>query len=666
MATAAARFSHLRRARQSSSLSLLFLPRVLTPHRPPLSPLPPPPPSPTTSFSPTTAATSLAYLGSFNLRLFSTRSSDDREPETESFGVDLSGDSTNSSELLKVISEISDGCGEESPILPIRAVISILDAFHEFSAFPWWMTIASSTLVLRIILLFPLVFTLHKVKRIGEFAPKLPPPFPPPFSGKSYIRQFLFFQKKRKAVGCPSYVWPLVPFIVQVPCFFLWMFSIRKMSLNGHPGFNSGGALWFQNLTELSHGYSGFIFPVMIASLHYIIVQRSFRNPLVEETRDIFDLLAKYYKRYLDFLTIPIFFIGLGIPQGSQLYWITNSSLTLFQHFALRHPAVLAKLGLLDKNSQKAASEAIRASRTNPLDTLALQDNSPTAATSQTVSPDKSKMDSPEKWHKLPVEDMSPEQLTALAIPFLNSNDKESAIPLLKLVLDKDPEHTRALVLMGRLLLLKNIDAEANEYLERAISKLSLDGHPTDAEDIDLLILSSQWAGVACERQGKRAESLVHFERVANMEEPEDPASKRYYFEGLLLLASTLFDAGQKDEAAKYLRLIVAYNPAYRKFLDQCEQEDDADITSDLTNSRRELPKEMEEAFDEWQSHVLDVTEYDCAEDMLKKIGHLMRNMLACGKLDVEVGQDIVRLTDTDPDEDICLGPFKRVGHRTR
>lgn len=87
--------------------------------------------------------------------------------------------------------------------------------------------------------------------------------------------------------------------------------------------------------------------------------------------------------------------------------------------------------------------------------------------------------------------------------------------------------------------------------------------------------------------QGKRAEGFVHFERVANMEEPEDPACKAHYFNGLLLLASTLYDAGQKAEAAKYLRLVVAYKPTYRRFLDACEQ--DEDIANDLANSRREL-----------------------------------------------------------------------------
>ncbi|MCI40017.1 ALBINO3-like protein, partial [Trifolium medium] len=49
----------------------------------------------------------------------------------------------------------------------------------------------------------------------------------------------------------------------------------------------------------------------------------------------------------------------------------------------------------------------------------------------------------------------------------------------------------------------------------------------------------------------------------------------------------TLYDGGQKAEAAKYLRLVVAYNPGYKKFLEQCEQDDD--LTSDLARSRREL-----------------------------------------------------------------------------
>ncbi|XP_022635656.1 ALBINO3-like protein 2, chloroplastic isoform X2 [Vigna radiata var. radiata] len=538
MPTAAVLFSRLRQTRPSSSLSLLYVPRVLSSRRP--SPLP---------ASALPSSPTLAFFDAFHSRAFSTRSSDERELGLNSFGVD----SQVNSELLKAIADTS-GSGEEDAVFPVRVLISMFDSFHELSGFPWWLTIVSSTLALRIAILFPLVLTLHKLKRIGEFFPKLPPPFPPPFSGKSYIRQFLLFQKKRKASGCPSYVWPLVPFIVQ------------------------GGALWFRNLTELSHGYSGFIFPFLIAGLHYINVQISFGKPVVAEARNIFELLAKYYKRYLDFLTLPLAFVGFCIPQGSQLYWVTNSSFTLIQQITLRHPAVVAMLGLQDKNSQKVAIEKIGASKTAP--SPGIQDNIPIEA----FSAEKSSLNSPEKWHRIPIEEMSPKELTALAVPFLSSNDKESAIPLLKLALDKDPEYVRALVLMGRILLLKHANEEAIEYFECAISKLSFAGYPTDAEELDLLILSSQWAGVACERQGKRNEGRTHFERIANMEEPEDPTSKGYYFDGLLLLASTLFDAGQKAEAAKYLRLVVVHKPAYKKFLDQCEQDDD--IASDLASRR--------------------------------------------------------------------------------
>ncbi|KAL1360534.1 hypothetical protein HN51_005927 [Arachis hypogaea] len=571
MATAAALFNNIRRSRQLTSLSLLSVPRVLTSQRHVPSHPPPPPLSTHPSLS---RAPPFAFLGT---RAFSTHFPGDSQRDADSLRVESEVDS----ELLRAIGDAAStgGGGEDDRIFPVRTLISMLDAYHDVSGFPWWIIIVSSTLALRIVLLFPLVLTLHKVKRIAEFFPKLPPPIPPPFSGKSYRRQFQFFQKKRKEVGCPSYVWPLLPIITQLPCFFLWMISIRKMSLDGHPGFSCGGALWFQNLTELSHDYSGFIFPILIASLHYINVQISFRKPVVEEARDIFDLLAKYYKWYLDFLTLPIAFIGFCIPQGSQLYWATNSSLTLIQHYALRHPVVLAKLGLQDNKSQKAA----------------IEEGGDSKATKEFLSPGNNPIDSPEKWHKFPIEEMSPEALVALAIPFMNSNDKESAIPLLKHALDKDPQYVRALVLMGRILLLKQSNDEANEYFERAISKLYHAGLPTDAEDLDLLILSSQWAGTACERQGKKAEGRVHFERIANMEEPRDPTSKRYYFDGLLLLASSLYDEGNKEEAAKYLRLVVAYNPSYQKFLDQCERNDDDDdgddddIVTDLANSRREL-----------------------------------------------------------------------------
>ncbi|WRX25195.1 hypothetical protein QQP08_017682 [Theobroma cacao] len=306
----------------------------------------------------------------------------------------------------------------------------------------------------------------------------VPSPLPSTMSGRSYIDQILHFRKERKAIGCPSFLWFLAPFFSQVPCLLLWVTSIRRMSLDNHPGFDSGGALWFQNLTELPHGVLGPIFPFLIASLHYINVQISFGTSSVKKADP---LLAKVYKFYLDFLTLPFFGIGFLIPQGSLVYWVTNSSLSLIQQLTLKHPAVRAKLGLPDK------------------DALATVENSEESSTAGTPS-----VEPPSKQRRIAVQNLSPKELLALSIKHLSREEKDLAISLLKLALDKDPEHVKAMVVMGQTLMQKGLLVEASEYLEHAISKLSLSGHLTEVEDVDHLILSSQWAGVVYMKQVKQ------------------------------------------------------------------------------------------------------------------------------------------------------------------
>ncbi|GMH10362.1 hypothetical protein Nepgr_012203 [Nepenthes gracilis] len=455
----------------------------------------------------------------------------------------------------------ADAGNVEDPILPISAVISLLDGYHDLAGLPWWIIIASSTLALRLGLLPLLILQLHKMKRIGKLFPKLPPPFPPPFSGRGFINQFSLFQRERKAIGCPSYLWFLASFTVQVPCFFLWMASIRKMSLDHHPGFDVGGILWFQNLTEYPHGVLGPIFPILIAGLHFFNVQISFRSSTVGKETGLFSLLAKYYKYYLNLLTFPLFFIGFCVPQGSLVYWVTNSSLTLIQQLSLQHPAIRAKLGLPNKEALREAPIPKR-----PILESRLSD----------IPSSK----------KISVHNLSPIELLNLSIQFLAEGNKDGAIPILRLAIDKDPEYVRALIVMGQVLLQKGLEAEATEFLERAISKIFLVDQRTDIEGVDNLILASQWAGAACIRQGKNAEGLVHLERVASMEEPEDSKIKAHYYDGLLLYASALYNEGQKAEAIKYLRMAVAYDPKYTAYLEQCEKEED-EIVDDLVSSRR-------------------------------------------------------------------------------
>ncbi|XP_006351886.1 ALBINO3-like protein 3, mitochondrial isoform X3 [Solanum tuberosum] len=406
-----------------------------------------------------------------------------------------------STDLL--ISENVSAIAEES-ILPVRALISLLDGYHDLTGFPWWIIIVSSTVALRLTL-FPFVLLqLHKLKRIGELFPKLPPPLPPPMSGRSLRDQLKIFFKEKRAAGCPSFFWYFASLTVQVPCFLLWITTIRRMSLHHHEGFDCGGILWFQNLTEVPSGVLGPVFPLLIAGLHYINVQVSFQKSSVEKMSGFVGLIAKYYKKYLEVLTLTILFITFNMPQGSLVFWLTNSSMTVIQ----------------------------------------------------------------------------------LSIKLLAGGRKDEAMSFLRLAIAKDPENVRALLIIGQTLLQDGSLPEATEYLERTIAKLLLKENQMEIEDVDLLILSSQWAGVACIRQGKMGEGLAHLERIATLKEPGDPKSKAHYYDGLVLLSSTLINVGRKNDAINYLQMATAYDESYKEFLQQCENEED-DITSDLVTSRR-------------------------------------------------------------------------------
>ncbi|KAJ9552761.1 hypothetical protein OSB04_016806 [Centaurea solstitialis] len=463
--------------------------------------------------------------------------------------------------------------GEQAAILPVRCLIWFLDGVHDLSGMPWWMVILISTLALRVAILPVLLVQLRKLKINAELAPKLPPPLPPPFSGKSWIEQYKRFRDKRKEIGCPSFLWMLAYPSVQIPCLVLGTTSVRRMALDHHPGFESGGTLWFQNLTELPQDASFYIFSLLLASLHLVNVQVSFHKSSLAALPNLFGTLAKiltalllflsvlqYFKLYMQCLTIPILFAGFYLPQGSLLYWAANSSISLVQQLTLKHPLVREKLGLPDKSApvdsrNSSEMDGLEATFTVPL-------------------------------VKKPIQDLSLLELFNLSIKHLSKGEQDRAVPLLRLALEKDPEYARALIVMGQILMKDEKLAEATEYLERAITKLLLEGHPTEVEEIDHLILASLWAGVALAKQGKVAEGIIHLERIANMKEPEDTKSKTHYCDGLFMLSSSLASVGRDAEAAKYLQILTTYDPAYGTYLKDLETKDN-NFTEDLENSRR-------------------------------------------------------------------------------
>ncbi|XXG68942.1 hypothetical protein AAC387_Pa06g1924 [Persea americana] len=460
-------------------------------------------------------------------------------------------------------SEVADGGVSESWLYtPVRLVISLLDGYHDLTNFPWWIIITTSTLALRLTILPVLILQLKKLQRMSELLPKLPPPLPPPLSGRSFREQYLLFRKERKAVGCPSQLWSFAPFFVQAPCFILWMMSVRRMSLDHHVGFDTGGMLWFQNLTEFPHGALGPIFPILIATLHYINVQVSFQGSAVRNFPGILGLLAKYYKIYLDILTLPILLIGFCVPHGSLLYWVTNSSLSLVQQLSLKNPNILHKFGLPPKH--------VTLKRENSEGNLPTGEKIHPLSLKHPYILEKLGLQTKhvEVEHQKSAEDLPPDELLDLGLQHLAAGNQDKALPLLRLAAEKDSELARASIALGLFLFSRGLLTEASEHFENAISKVKDD-------EITQLIIASFGAGISLlSQQGRTSEGIQHLKRIAELKEPENPMDKFCYYQGLVMLGSTLFNEGQKAEAVKYLRIAAEYDPAVNKYIKECEMDE--------------------------------------------------------------------------------------------
>ncbi|CAL5364861.1 unnamed protein product [Camellia sinensis] len=273
----------------------------------------------------------------------------------------------------------------------------------------------------------------------------------------------------------------------------------------------------------------------------------------------------------------------LCTPEGSLIFWLTNSSLTLSQQLSLNHPSVHEKLGLPHKVAPVLIANCEEMDTPGEMQPDLLRKERKIVCTICLLK-NCLFYHSWLKVIKIWLKVIKIEQFHCYAVF------------LLGLALEKDPDYVRGLVVMGQTLLQSGQLAEATEYLERAISK---------------------WAGVAYIRQERHVEGIKHLERVANLKEPKDSKRKAHYYDAFILLARyelgviyywsfhvdtytfaltlnggsidffrALYKEGRKAEAAKYLHIAVVYDFAYNVYLEQCDNDDDK-FVGDLVNSRR-------------------------------------------------------------------------------
>ncbi len=215
-----------------------------------------------------------------------------------------------------------------------EAIQSGLVTMHESTGFPWWLTFASSTIVVRVGL-FPLVrVQLNEGRKLSRAMPELNflkqlaterlKSIPKGQSVAQWSDEvwntFGIFRKGVKAslslhevsmlkyLGAP--ITNMVTFIT-----FVW--SIRDMlqgNINPDLGLEMGGMLWFEDLTEEDVEH---ILPIMAGITTYSAIEYSFFRPgSIDKTSLGFKI--KDWIQTMSLCCVPVF---LQLPAGCFCYW---------------------------------------------------------------------------------------------------------------------------------------------------------------------------------------------------------------------------------------------------------------------------------------------------------------------------------------------------------
>lgn len=211
-----------------------------------------------------------------------------------------------------------------------------LEEFHALGA-PWWLSIALLTLAVRGFL-FPLtVKQVKNARAMQELKPEIDEIRRKHKDDRQKQQEAIMeLYKERRMNPLAGFL----PLLVQMPV-FITMYRVIRHFEETLQGFDSGGLLWFTNLTTAD---PYFVLPVLSASIMVLAGEISSKN------------VNPAQKRMMRFMPVMFTAFIARFPAGLFVYWITSNTFTLVQNLLIYRPGQ----GRLSPGSIKAptASES--------------------------------------------------------------------------------------------------------------------------------------------------------------------------------------------------------------------------------------------------------------------------------------------------------------------
>ncbi|ODN02278.1 Mitochondrial inner membrane protein OXA1L [Orchesella cincta] len=249
-------------------------------------------------------------------------------PDDVSSVISTSGESLETSQQALVFESIP-----EPPAIPVEEIVGM----------PWWASILTGTLIVRICL-FPLVIKSQKnAARMQNNMPQLQILQAKMTEARQtgnallsakYGQDMVMFMKEKDISPFKSMLVPLAMAPVFISCFF----GLRKMANLPVESMKLGGLFWFMDLTVPDPYY---LLPLLTSVTVWITLEIGADGVRMNSASQ--GQLMKYVMRGIPVVMFPF---AIGFPSAILCYWCSTNMISLIQVSLLKIPAVREKLNI--------------------------------------------------------------------------------------------------------------------------------------------------------------------------------------------------------------------------------------------------------------------------------------------------------------------------------
>lgn len=234
---------------------------------------------------------------------------------------------------------------------PVGLIQNLLDFMHLDLGFPWWGAIVAGTVLARLVVFPAIVKGQREAVKLNNVLPEMTKLTNRMTEAKQSGNKFEFskayseltlFQKKHDVNPFRGFLIPLV----QAPVFISFFIALRQMSYLPVPSMQTGGVLWFPDLTIADPFY---ILPLAVTGTMFFILElgaeSGIDNPNLRVMKTVF--------RIMPLVILPL---TINFPTAVFTYWLTSNSFSLAQVALLRHPLVRERLSIPERVQHPASA----------------------------------------------------------------------------------------------------------------------------------------------------------------------------------------------------------------------------------------------------------------------------------------------------------------------